>query len=88
MTKNMLRGLDPASILAVCALLGGWGIMVDWRIDSRLAPVKAEQKELKSGQARLERGQALLKTELQKDFQNLENKLDLLLKEKVTALNK
>ncbi len=52
----MLEGLDPATILAVCALLGGMGLMVDWRIDSRLASVKAEQKELKSGQARLERG--------------------------------
>ena len=80
----MIEGLDKGTIIALCAFLGLLvSIMVPlmtFAVNMLLAPVKAEQKELKNGQALLKKdfqnGQALLK----KDFQNLENKLDLILK--------
>ena len=80
MTKNMLRGLDPATIIAVFAFLGGLALVFDWRLETvreTQATLKTEVKDLKKGQTRLEKGQT-----------RLEDKLDLLLKEKVTSLKK
>ncbi len=70
MTKNMLRGLDPATIIAIFAFVGGLGLIFNLLLD----PVKAEQRELKQGQIRLE-GKII----------SLEDKIDLLLKAEKSA---
>ncbi len=79
----MFQGLDPVTIIALCALITVLWTAMGFIVNMLLAPVKAEQKDLKK---ELKNGQALLKLELQKDFQNglarLERKIDLLLKAK------
>ena len=64
---RVFAGLDPATIIALCAFMASLGFI----FNLLLAPLKAEQKNLKNGQA-------FLKTELK----NLESKLDLILKDK------
>ena len=70
----MIEGLDKGTIIALCSFLGILvAIMVPlitFAVNMLLTPVKAEQKELKNGQARLE-GKII----------NLESKLDLILVE-------
>ncbi len=63
MTKNMLRGLDPPTIIAVFAFVGGLGFVFNLLLD----PVKAKQTDLEKGQIRLE-------TEFQKGQTRLEAK--------------
>ena len=67
----MLEGLDPATIIALCALMSVLWTVMGFIVNMLLAPVKADVKELQKGQTRLEKGQT-----------RLESKLDLLLKEK------
>ncbi len=70
----MLEGLDPATIIAVFALLGGIVAVVEWRLEpvkEAQTALKTEIENLKNGQVRLEKGQV-----------RLENKIDLILKEK------
>ncbi len=84
----MIQGLDPATIIALCAFVTVLGLI----FNMLLAPVKAEQKELKNGQVRfeadlkeLQKGQVRFEAdlkELQKGQVRLEDKIDLLLKEK------
>ncbi len=80
MTKNMLRGLDPATIIAVFAFLGGLALVFDWRLETvreTQATLKIEVKDLKTEVKDLKNGQI-----------RIENKINLLLKEKVTSLKK
>ena len=77
--------LVMSTIIALCAVMAGLGFIFNillGPVKETQAALKTEVRELQKGQVRLEKGQALLKTELQKDFQNLESKLNLLLKDK------
>ena len=92
----MIEGLDKGTIIAICSFLGLLVAiivpLITFAVNMLLGPVKAEQKQLQNGQSRLEKGQAVLKTELQKEFQtgqavktelkNLKDMINLLLKDK------
>ncbi len=71
----MLEGLDPATIIALCALMSVLWTVMGFIVNMLLAPVRADVKEMQKGQARIEK-------EFRDGQARLENKLDLLLKAK------
>ncbi len=92
----MIEGLDPPTIIAVCALitvlLAVLGGVLSLVVKVSLAPVNLKQalfeddlKELKKGQIRFEADLKELQkgqVRLEGNIVRLENKIDLLLKEK------
>lgn len=42
-----MQGLDPASILTICAVFGVIGWFVNWSVSSKIDPVKEDIAEMK-----------------------------------------
>ena len=77
----MLEGLDPAAIIALCAVLTVFSIA----FNMLLSPLKEKQTHLEKGQIRFEADLKELRVDvkaLQNGQSRLENKLDLLLDKK------